>query len=29
MATAQEKQDLMDVLKLGINTYTIHLTGYG
>ena len=29
MATAQEKQDLVDILKLGINTYEIHLTGYG
>jgi hypothetical protein len=29
MATAQEKEDLVEVLKGGINTYTIHLTGYG
>ena len=29
MATEQEKQDLVEVLKSGINKYTIHLTGYG
>lgn len=29
MATNQEKQHLVDVLKHGVNTYTIHLTGYG
>lgn len=29
MATEQEKHDLVEVLKSGINKYTIHLTGYG
>ena len=29
MATAQEKEDLVEVLKHGVNRYTIHLTGYG
>jgi hypothetical protein len=29
MATAQEKQDLVEILKSGINKYSIHLTGYG
>jgi hypothetical protein len=29
MATAQEKQDLIEVLRAGINKYTITLYGYG
>ena len=29
MATAQEKEDLVEVLKHGVNRYTVHLTGYG
>jgi hypothetical protein len=29
MTNEQEKQDLVEILKSGINKYSIHLTGYG